>query len=75
MSGLRYAALRTGAGRPTGKARKVADVEELACPKRDGGLPHVLRNAPDRGGLVTACVGCGETWTALDAAAREAGLR
>jgi hypothetical protein len=51
---------------------KVPEVESLPCPS--GGL-HVLRNSAQRGGLVTACVGCGETWSSLDAKAREAWLR
>jgi hypothetical protein len=63
--------MKTGAGRPTGKPRRVPDVEELPCPR---GGTHVLRNSAARGGLVTACV-CGKTWAELDAAARKAGLR
>jgi hypothetical protein len=59
-------------GRTTTGKPKVVDVESLPCA---AGGTHVLRNSAERGGLVTACVGCGETWTSLDAAAREAGLR
>lgn len=54
----------------TGRAsvrRAVVDVEEMPCPR--GGL-HVLRNSSQRGGLVTACVGCGLSWAELDTAAR-----
>lgn len=54
----------------TGRAstrRLVVDVEEMACPA--GGL-HVLRNSSQRGGLVTACLGCGLSWSELDAIAR-----
>lgn len=65
--GLRYAALGTGKGRPTGKTRKVRDVETLPC--EAGGL-HVLRNSAQRGGLVTCCVGCGASWSELDAMER-----
>ena len=61
---LNYAAMRSGKGRPTGKARKVRDVETLPCPGRDG--PHWLRNSAQRGGLVTACIGCGLSWAELD---------
>jgi hypothetical protein len=60
--GLRYAALGTG------KTRKVPDVEALPCPGRPG--PHWLRNSAQRGGLVTACIGCGLSWAELDAQAR-----
>ena len=60
---LNYAAMRSGKGRPTGKARKVRDVEALPC--EAGGL-HVLRNSAQRGGLVTACIGCGLSWAELD---------
>jgi hypothetical protein len=65
--GLQYAALGTGKGRPTGKQAAVPDVETLPCPR---GGTHVLRNSGQRGGLVTACVGCGLSWSELDAAAR-----
>jgi hypothetical protein len=47
--------------------RGVVDVEEMPCPR--GGL-HVLRNSSQRGGLVTACVGCGLSWAELDTLAR-----
>jgi hypothetical protein len=71
-AGLRYAALGTGTGRPTGKNAKVRDVESLPCPDRDG--PHWLRNSAQRGGLVTACIGCGLSWAELDAQARSGNL-
>jgi hypothetical protein len=58
---LNYAAMRSGAGRPTGKARKVRDVETLPCPGRPG--PHWLTN--DRDGT-TRCRGCGVGWASLD---------
>jgi hypothetical protein len=64
--------LKTGAGRSTTGDPKVPEVESLPCP---AGGSHRLANSAQRGGLVTACTGCGETWSALDAAARKAGLR
>lgn len=62
----------SNAGRNTRGAGSVPDVSSLPCPS--GGL-HVLRNSAQRGGLVTACVGCGVDWTTLDAEARKAGIR
>lgn len=59
--------LKTGAGRPTAAPRKIPEVESLPCPA--GGL-HRLANSAQRGGLVTACTGCGRSWSELDAAAR-----
>ena len=55
---------QTGAGRTTTGAAKVPEVESLPCPS--GGL-HRLANT--RAG-VTRCLGCRETWAALDAAVR-----
>lgn len=60
--------MKTGAGRAGGRATRVPDVETLPCPERPG--PHWLRNSAQRGGLVTACVGCGLSWSELDAQAR-----
>jgi hypothetical protein len=57
----------SNAGRNTRGAGSVPDVESLPCPS--GGL-HVLRNSAQRGGLVTACVGCGRSWSELDAEVR-----
>jgi hypothetical protein len=62
--------VKTGAGRTTTGAPKVADVETLPCPR--GGL-HRLANSAERGGLVTACRDCRKSWAELDAEAR-AGL-
>lgn len=64
---LRYAAMRSGAGRPHGKARAVRDVETLPCPDRDG--PHWLTNDADGR---TYCRGCRRSWAALDAEERAA---
>jgi hypothetical protein len=64
---LNYAAMKSGKGRPTGKARKVRDVETLPCPARPG--PHWLTN--DRDGN-TYCRGCRVPWADLDAQARNA---
>ena len=47
---------------------RVADVESRPCP---GGGTHRLANSSQRGGLVTACVGCRASWAEIDAAARE----
>jgi len=60
--------VKTGAGRKTGKAPGIPDVESLPCPS--GGL-HVLRNSAARGGLVTACVGCHRSWAEIDAEMRD----
>lgn len=60
--------LGTGAGRTTTGARKVPHVEALECP---AGGRHRLANSPERGGLVTACLGCGASWSELDAEARQ----
>lgn len=62
-----YPALKTGAGRRTAKATAAPDVETLPCPA--GGI-HRLANSSARGGLVTACVGCGKSWSEIDEAAR-----
>lgn len=55
----------TGAGRPTGKPKRVPNVERLDCPDRDG--PHWLTN--DAQGR-TYCRGCKVEWRVLDAEAR-----
>jgi hypothetical protein len=54
-------------GRTTTGKPKVVDVESLPC---SAGGTHVLRNAATRGGLVTACLGCGRSWSEIDAEAR-----
>lgn len=61
-------AMKTGAGRRTAAPPKAIDVETLPCPARPG--PHWLTNSSERGGLVTACRGCGRSWSELDAEAR-----
>jgi hypothetical protein len=63
--GLRYAAMKSGKGRPHGKAAAVRDVETLPCPDRDG--PHWLIN--DAQGR-TYCRGCKVGWDVLDERAR-----
>lgn len=62
---LRYAAMGSGKGRPTGKTRPVVEVETLPCPDRDG--PHWLVN--DAQGR-TYCRGCHVPWDVLDERAR-----
>jgi hypothetical protein len=60
--------LSTGAGRKTSKPPAVPSVEDLPCSR---GGNHVLANSAQRGGLVTACVGCGSSsWAEIDAAVR-----
>jgi hypothetical protein len=60
--------MKTGAGRPTSKPRRVPDVEELACVGT--GTTHQLVNSAKRGGLVTCCRGCGRSWSEIDAEER-----
>lgn len=58
---------KTGAGRKTSKPPAVPLVEDLPCSR---GGNHVLENSSQRGGLVTACTGCGRSWSELDAEVR-----
>lgn len=62
-----YPPMKTGAGRRTTKAGAVPDVESVPCP---AGGTHRLANSPAPGGVVTACVGCGKSWSEIDAEAR-----
>lgn len=69
-AGCAFLPPKTGAGRYRTKGPAVPSVEDLPCPR---GGNHRLVNSAARGGLVTACSGCGASWSELDAAAR-AGL-
>ena len=62
---LRYAALKSGKGRPHGKAPKVPDVETMPCDSRPGSH-RLIDDAQGR----TYCRECRRTWSSLDAEAR-----
>jgi hypothetical protein len=56
----------TGAGRPTGKPKRVPNVERVACPARPLGGWHWLTNR----GATTLCRFCRKDWATLDAEVR-----